>query len=384
MTARNGRAIPSDARPVNLALQGGGAHGAFTWGVLDRLLEDQRVVIEAISGTSAGAMNAVVLIDGLMRGGTEGAREKLREFWEAVGEASRFNLLQRGPLSILTQNWSLDLSLGYYLFDTITRSLSPYEFNPLNLNPLKDILERTVDFELVRSCDKLKLFISATNVETGRVRVFAREKLTADMVMASAALPILFQAVEIEGKHYWDGGYMGNPVLFPLTYVTSSRDILIVQINPIEREGVPKTAHEILNRINEISFNASLLHELRAFDLAKRMLAAHHLEGDESKEVHIHIIDGQEALASLGASSKLNPERAFLEHLFEVGRNAASEWLDRHYDSLGRRSSVDIRSLFQGDGYELDAEAMVTPRRPAARRFLSRAARYVQKALPRP
>jgi NTE family protein len=383
MTARNGRAIPSDARPVNLALQGGGAHGAFTWGVLDRLLEDQRVVLEAVSGTSAGAMNAVVMVDGLMRGGTEGARQKLREFWEAVGEASRFNLLQRGPLSVLTQNWSLDLSLGYYLFDTITRSLSPYEFNPLNLNPLKDILERTVDFDLVRSCDKLKLFISATNVETGRVRVFGGDTLTADMVMASAALPILFQAVEIDGKHYWDGGYMGNPVLFPLTHVKSSRDILIVQINPIEREGVPRTAHEILNRINEISFNASLLHELRAFDLVRRMLTAHHLKADDHREVFIHIIDGQEALAGLGASSKFNPERAFLEHLFEVGRKAATDWLDAHYESLGHESSVDIRHLFHGDGYDLEVEAVATPR-PAARRFLSRAARYALKALPRP
>ncbi len=385
MTARNGRAIPSDARPVNLALQGGGAHGAFTWGVLDRLLEDQRVVIEAISGTSAGAMNAVVLVDGLMRGGTEGAREQLRKFWEAVGEASRFNLLQRGPLSLFTQNWSLDLSLGYYLFDSITRSLSPYEFNPLNINPLKDILERTVDFELVRSCEKLKLFISATDVETGRVRVFGGETLTADMVMASAALPILFQAVEIDGKHYWDGGYMGNPVLFPLSYARKSHDILIVQINPIEREGVPKTAHEILNRINEISFNASLLHELRAIDFVRRMVSAHNLSPDQYQEMFIHIIDGQEALSALGASSKFNPERAFLEHLFDIGRKAATDWLDTHYDSLGRKSSVDIRRLFQGDGYDPEAEAMAIPQRPAAaRRFLSKAARYALKALPRP
>jgi NTE family protein len=230
------------------------------------------------------------------------------------------------------------------------------------------------------------------------VRVFAREKLTADMVMASATLPTLFQAVEIEGKHYWDGGYMGNPVLFPLTYVKDSRDILIVQINPIERAGVPKTAHEIINRINEISFNASLLHELRAIDFVRRMLSAHELDPQHYKEVFVHIIDGQEALSALGASSKLNAERAFLEHLFEIGRKAASEWLDTHYDSLGRESSVDIRRLFQGDGYDIAADAMsvppaaapgampttVTPQRPAARRFLSRAAQYARRALSRP
>jgi NTE family protein len=346
--------------------------------------KDQRVVIEAISGTSAGAMNAVVLVDGLMRGGTEGAREQLRKFWEAVGAASRFNLVQRGPLSFLTRNWSLDLSLGYYLFGTITRSFSPYEFNPLNINPLKDILDNLVDFDLVRSCEKLELFISATDVETGRVRVFARDKLTADMVLASAALPILFQAVEVDGRHYWDGGYMGNPVLFPFAYLQRSRDILIVQINPIEREGVPKTAQEILNRINEISFNASLLHELRAIDFVARMLAKSQLSPERYHEMLIHIIDRQEELAGLGASSKFNPERAFLEHLFDAGRKAADDWLNTNYASLGRKSTVDVRHLFQGDGYEMDVAALATRRPPAARRFLSRAAQYARKALPRP
>jgi NTE family protein len=351
MTAKNG-SVPAGAKPVNLALQGGGAHGAFTWGVLDWLLEDDRVVIEAISGTSAGALNAVVLVDGLMRGGPEGARQHLRQFWEAVGEATRFSLPLRSPLDFFMGNWSLDHSLGYQMFDTLTRNFSPYEFNPLNLNPLKNILEELVDFNLVRACDRLKLFISATNVETGRVRVFARDKLTPDMVMASAALPILFQAVEIEGKHYWDGGYMGNPVLYPFFYASPSRDIIIAQINPIERKGVPKTAREILSRIDEISFNSSLLQELRAVDFVRRMLAAGHLDPDEYREMFIHIIDGQHALADLGASSKFNPEQAFLDHLFALGRKAAGDWMAAHYESLGKESSADIRGLFQGDGYE--------------------------------
>jgi NTE family protein len=351
MTAKNG-SVPESARPVNLALQGGGAHGAFTWGVLDWLLEDDRVVIEAISGTSAGAMNAVVLVDGLMRGGPEGARQRLREFWEAVGAATRFNLPLRSPLDFFMGNWSLDHSPGYHMFDALTRSFSPYEFNPLNLNPLKDILEGLVDFDLVRSCEKLKLFVSATNVETGRVRVFARDRLTADMVMASAALPILFQAVEIGGKHYWDGGYMGNPVLYPFFRGSPSRDIIIAQINPVERKGVPKTAREILSRIDEISFNASLLQELRAVDFVRRMLAEKRLDPEGYREMFVHIIDGQQALADLGASSKFNPEQAFLEHLFAMGRKAAGDWMAVNYASLGQKSSVNIRDLFQGDGVE--------------------------------
>ena len=353
MTA-TGSPDAAGAKHINLALQGGGAHGAFTWGVLDRLLEDKRVAIEAISGTSAGALNAVVLVDGLMEGGPEGARRQLRQFWEAVSERSGFNMLARDPFSVFMRSWNLDQSLGYYLFDNITRNLSPYEFNPLNVNPLKQIVDELVDFERVRACERLKLFVSATNVETGHVRVFARDRLTVDMVMASAALPTLFQAVEIEGKFYWDGGYMGNPVLFPFFYASASRDILIVQINPIERKGAPKTARDILNRVNEISFNASLLNELRAVDFVRRMLKADRLSPDEYREMYIHIIDGAQPLAALGAQSKLNPERAFLERLFEMGRAAASTWLDTHYDALGVNSTVDLRRLFQGDGYELE------------------------------
>ncbi len=352
MTAGNADGKAGDVKPINLALQGGGAHGAFTWGVLDRFLEESRVQIEAISGTSAGAMNAVVLADGLMRGGPEGARQRLRKFWDDVGNAATMSPVQRGPFGILAGDWSLDTSLGYFFFDTFTRTLSPYDFNPLNINPLKDILEQTVDFELVRSCEHLRLFISATNVETGRVHVFDGKTLTADMVMASACLPTLFQAVEIDGQHYWDGGYMGNPVLFPFFYASRSNDILIVQINPIRREGIPKTAHEIMNRANEISFNASLLSELRSVDFVRRMLAEGHLDAKRYRAFNIHIIDLQHASSSIGAASKFNVERSFLEFLFGEGRRAASDWLETNYEAIGDHSTVDIRKMFQGDGYE--------------------------------
>lgn len=352
MTVKDDPAKAAGAKPINLALQGGGAHGAFTWGVLDRFLEDKRIAIEAISGTSAGAMNAVVMADGLMRGGPEAARERLKMFWDEVGDAAALSPIRRGPFNILSGDWSMDTSLGYLFFDAFTRNISPYDFNPLGLNPLRDIIERMVDFELVRSCASLQLFLSATNVETGRVRIFGAKELTADAVMASACLPNLFQAVEIDGQPYWDGGYTGNPALFPFFYASTSNDILIVQINPIRRKGVPRTAHEILNRINEISFNASLLSELRSVDFVRRMLDEGRLDPERYRALNIHIIAQHDAAASYGAASKMNVERAFLQHLFEIGRTAAGDWLDAHYDAVGVRSTVDLRRMFTGDGYE--------------------------------
>jgi len=335
---------------INLALQGGGSHGAFTWGVLDRLLEDGRIEIEAISGTSAGAMNAVVFADGLMRDGHDGARQSLFDFWQAVSNAARMSPIQRSPIDIFMGNWSLDCSPGYILSDLMSRLASPYELNPLNINPLKDLLEAAVDFDLVRSCNKTRVYVSATNVETGRVQVFNRTKLTCDMVMASACLPFLFQAVEIDGVPYWDGGYMGNPVLFPFYDATKTSDVVIVQINPIERKGAPRTAREIMNRVNEITFNGSLLKELRSLDFVRRLIDQNKLDPGEYRQMLVHIIEAQDELRPLGASSKVNAEWAFLCHLFDVGRNSADDWLAEHFDDLGIRSSVDTRAMFQGIG----------------------------------
>ena len=346
--SRNKRA--DNKKPVNLALQGGGAHGAFTWGVIDRLLEDGRIHIEAISGTSAGAMNAVVAADGLMRGGEEGARAALARFWKAVSDAGRMSPIQRGPLDVFMGNWSLDNSPSYVFFDLLNRVTSPYDVNPFGVNPLKAILEEVVDFELVRSCDKMKVLVSATNVETGRVKVFNRAELTCDMVMASACLPFMFHAVEIEGVPYWDGGYMGNPVLFPFYGECESDDIVIVQINPVERKGTPRSAREILNRVNEITFNSSLLKELRAIDFVKRLLEDGKLDPQDYRRLHIHLIESQERILPLGASSKLNAEWDFLQHLFEIGRETAGDWIEQSYDDLGQRSTADARTMFQGLG----------------------------------
>lgn len=339
-------------KTINLALQGGGSHGAFTWGVMDRLLEDERIHVEALSGTSAGAMNAVVFADGWMSEGRAGAKAALERFWRAVSKAGRASPLKRNPIDMWMGNWSLDHSPGYLFMDLLSRVMSPYDFNPFNTNPLLDLISETVNFERVRSCDQVKVFISATNVETGRVRVFRREELTPQMVMASACLPYLFRAVEVEGSHYWDGGYMGNPVLFPFFRHCASDDVVVVKINPVVRPGVPKTAREILNRVNEITFNGSLLREFRAIDFVGRLRDHGFLDAERYKHVLVHVI-GDEALLPLTASSKLNSEWAFLTHLKEIGRSAAQRWLDAHYEDLGHRSTVDLRGLYHDQGAEV-------------------------------
>jgi NTE family protein len=335
-------------RKINLALQGGGAHGAFTWGVLDRLLEDESIEFEAISGTSAGAMNAVVVADGLHRGGRAAARERLHEFWRAVSRASLASPVQRSFIDVLMGSYNLDHNPAVLMFEALQRVASPYALNPLNLNPLRDILEETVDFDNVCACDRMKVFVSATNVRTGRVQVFPPHELRPEMVMASACLPQLFQAVEIEGVPYWDGGFMGNPVLFPFFEHCESRDIVIVQINPVERPETPRSAREILNRVNEITFNSSLLRELRAIDFVQRLIEAGRLEDTHYRRLFVHRIDPDDEMLTLGASSKLNAEWRFLRHLFEIGRRCAENWLARHAGDLGLRSSVDLREMFDG------------------------------------
>ena len=348
-TARPKAAQSAKTAPklINLALQGGGAHGAFTWGVLDCLLEDGRIEIEAISGTSAGAMNAVVVADGLMKGGEEQARAALTDFWQSVSEAGRGSPIQRSPIDVFMGNWSLDSSPSYLFFDLLNRVASPYELNPLNINPLRELVEAQVDFKTVRACDRMKIFVSATNVETGRVKVFNREDLTADAVMASACLPFMFQAVEIDGVPYWDGGYMGNPVLFPFYRSCASSDVVIVQINPLLRQGTPRSAREILNRVNEITFNSSLMREFRAIDFVRRLIEDGKLDTTDYKQVLVHMVNGEEDIKPLGASSKLNAEWAFLTHLRDIGRATAAAWLDDNFDKLGRESTVDLRMLFQ-------------------------------------
>ncbi|MEL7454824.1 MAG: patatin-like phospholipase family protein [Pseudomonadota bacterium] len=349
------------SRRFNLGLQGGGSHGAFTWGVLDRILEDPRLIIDSITGASAGAMNAVVVAHGIATGGREEARADLRKFWTKVGTAAKTSPIQRSALAKWLGDWSLDWSPGYAAFDIMSRVASPYDINPTDINPLRDILSSVVSFEAVRACDQIGLYISATNVETGRVDVFEQKELTVDHVLASACLPTLFKAVEIEGVPYWDGGYMGNPPLFPLFDNAESDDVIIVQINPLSKPGAPKRARDILNRINEITFNASLLRELRAIDFVTRLLDDGRLEGTGYRRVLVHMIGDEETLGNFGASSKLNAEQAFLDLLFEKGYAAADNWIARHHKDIGRRSTINLRRMFSAGEDPLGIERIKRP-----------------------
>jgi NTE family protein len=332
---------------VNLALQGGGAHGAFTWGVLDRLLADERIVIEGISGTSAGAMNGVVLAHGVMVNGRDGARKALYDFWKAISEVALFSPFKRAPWEVLSEDWNLDDSPAYLAFDIMTRMFSPYQLNPWDINPLRDILTSLVDFDRVCDCEEIKLFVSATRVRDGQVEVFNRKRLTPDMVMASACIPYLYQAVEVDGEDYWDGGYMGNPVLFPFAYRCSCNDVIIVQVNPLECLQTPKSAREILNRLNEITFNSSLLQELWSIDFIGRLLDEGSLDASRYRKMLLHLISGEEELRAFNASSKMNPEWAFFTTLHDIGWRKSEAWLERHFDSLGRESTLDLGAMFK-------------------------------------
>jgi NTE family protein len=338
-----------DALLVDLALQGGGAHGAFTWGVLDRLLEDPRLRIEGISGTSAGAMNAAVLADGHAAGGPEGARTALESYWRRVSRAARFSPFQRSPLDLLMGRWTLDTSPVFLAFDLASRLFSPYDLNPAGLNPLREILSESIDFgRLVQS--PIRLFITATNVRTGRGRVFRNAELTPDVLLASGCLPLLFQAIEIDGEAYWDGGFAGNPTLTPLVRECSSSDTLLVQINPVERPGTPRAARDILNRLNEVSFNATMLKELRMIAILRQAALRRQAANPGDREIarwaamRIHRI-ASPAMTDLGYSSKLNAEWDFLSLLRDEGRRCADAFLQEHAKDLGHRSTFDLDAL---------------------------------------
>jgi NTE family protein len=340
----------SAVKTVNLALQGGGSHGAYTWGVLDALAEDARIEIAAISGASAGTMNAVVFASGMSEGGREAAREKLEAFWLSVSS--------EGSLSPLARRW-FDKALAAWgdfwpgsrwieaWTDAVSGILSPYEFNPLNVNPLRIHLEQVVDFERLRATDGLKLFIAATNVRTGRGEIFRRDILTVDHAMASACLPQLFQAVVINGEPYWDGGFAGNPPLWPLFYETQCRDAIIVQINPIERDETPRLLADIDNRVDEITFNASLLGELRAADFVARLIRRGLLTSNEYREERLHRIGGAGRLESFNAATKNDVSWPFLQQLRDLGRSDAKAWLAENFESIGVESTLDMDEALQ-------------------------------------
>ena len=337
----------SDRDPVlvDLALQGGGSHGAFTWGVLDRLLEEPWLRIDGISGTSAGAMNGAVLTAGFTAGGPEGAKAALDAFWKRVSHAARFSPIRRSPLDIMLGRWTLDTSPFYLAFDLSSRVFSPYDLTPRGNNPLRDVLADSVDFSLLARAP-IRLFVTATNVRTGRGRVFRNTDITPDVLLASACLPTLFQAIEIEGEPYWDGGYSGNPTITPLVRECKSQDTLLVAVNPVERPGTPRSAREILDRLNEVSFNATLLKELRMIALLRQVADPGSSEGAQWAHMRIHLI-ASSMLSTLGASSKFNAEWDFLCMLRDEGRRSAESFLSAHAGNVGKQSSIDLDVLLQ-------------------------------------
>jgi NTE family protein len=329
---------------INLALQGGGAHGAFGWGILDKFLEDGRIEIEGLSGTSAGSMNAVVYAYGKLKG-DDGARQALHNFWKAISDAGQKFAMPKMPWDFGGQK---DNPLQD-LMKSMMSVVSPYQINPMNYNPLREVLEQQVDFAELERSHITKLFLCATNVRTGKVKIFNTPEVSADVVLASACLPNVFQAVEIDGEHYWDGGYMGNPVLYPLFYHTDSRDVVILHINPIERPGPPKTAADIANRLNEITFNSSLIKELRAVYFVQKILDDGWIKDefrDRLKYVLIHSVRADNAMSDLSASSKMSSDWKFLTMLRDRGRALATEWLEHNFEHLGVRSTVDLKKEF--------------------------------------
>ncbi|MFO1135884.1 MAG: patatin-like phospholipase family protein [Rhodoblastus sp.] len=327
---------------INLALQGGGAHGAFTWGALDALLADGRLEVAGISGASAGAMNAVVLADGLREGGPEAARQQLKHFWRSVSLDGRLNAAQRSLFDAYLSAFD-PLKFSERLWQSASSFLSPYDFNPLDINPLRSVLTKLVDFDALRTSDDVKLFISATNVRTGRIKVFRRPELTADMVMASACLPTLFRAVEIDGVPYWDGGYSGNPPLFPFFSETDCLDVVLVQLDPIERPGTPDTAAEIMQRMNEITFNAPLIGEFRAIDFVARLIDDGRLKETRYKKIRMHLIEGGAALAAYTADTKMQADYDLFKRLFDLGRSAGEKFIADHYEAIGEQGTLELR-----------------------------------------
>jgi len=330
---------------VDLALQGGGSHGAFTWGVLDRLMDEPWLRIDGISGTSAGAMNAVVLAGGFAADGPAGAKSALSAFWRRVADSARFSPIRRSPFDVVLGRWTLDTSPFYLAFDLASRVFSPYDLKFAGANPLQRVLADSVDFaQVARS--PIRLFVTATNVHTGRGRVFRNAELTPDIVLASACLPTLFRAIEIDGQSYWDGGYAGNPTITPLVRESDSHDTLLVAVNPIERPETPRSAREILDRVNEVSFNATLLKELRMIALLRQVVDAGTSEGRKWAEMRMHLVTSK-VLADLGASSKFNAEWDFLCMLRDEGRRAAEAFLAANSQNIGKRSSMDLDVLLQ-------------------------------------
>lgn len=344
-SSRPSRRAARKARRIDLALQGGGSHGAFTWGVLDVLLEDGRLEIDGVSGTSAGAMNAAVMACGWAHGGKTGAREALSSFWQALGGVPGCWGALGPPASSPAWMFNRDQWPGFAMWESWLGQWSPYELNPLNFDPLRELVSAHVDVQSLRN-SPIKVFVTATSVRTGQPHVFSGDSLSVDALLASACLPQTAQTVVIDGEPYWDGGFSGNPALWPLIYGMQTDDVLLVQINPLVHEGIPRTAIEIADRLNELTFNASLVAEMRAIAFVQKLLRDKRVDPTRYKALRVHRVADEVGLAPFDASSKLNTDPRLLQTLFELGRAAAGRWLAQESDAVGLRSSLDVEAVF--------------------------------------
>lgn len=331
---------------LNLALQGGGAHGAFTWGVLDRLLQEKDLEIVGVSGTSAGAVNGACLVYGLTQGGNESAREILHEFWRKNSESQKHSLIQPTVWDKLASKGNIQYNPFFMAFSMASKYISPYQWNPLMKNPLRDLLLEVIDFSAIQNQQQYKLFLTATNIRTSKVRIFSNPEVTADAVCASACLPYLFQAVEIEGEYYWDGGYIGNPAMFPLFEHTKCRDLMLIQIDSIDFNKVPTQISEILDRATDISFNSSLMREMRAICFVTNIIEKGFDDNGRLIKTHMHYISTGDLMNQFNSSSKLNVDWDWLCFLRDNGRSKADAWIAENYEKIGMDSSCDINCIF--------------------------------------
>ncbi|MBB3219511.1 patatin-like phospholipase family protein [Pseudoduganella umbonata] len=336
-------------KTVSLALQGGGTYGAFTWGVLDRLLDEEHLVIDSLTGSSAGAINAVVMADGhAFGGGRRGAQAALRRFWTTLGKVSLMSPLQRSPVDRLTGRWVMDYTPAYHLMEMMGAIIGPVANLPVTINPLKQFLATMINFERVRGCEEFELFIGATNVRTGTGKIFTRKELDVQRLIASACLPTVFAGVEIDGEVYWDGSYVANPPLFPLLE-RPARDVIVVQINPINRSDLPRSQADIANRSNEIAFNIAFVREISSLYHIQHLAEEERAARVAASATRLHLISGLDTLVDSGISSKFNSELPFLESLHAQGVEAAETWLREHGRDLGHRTTLDPARIFAAD-----------------------------------
>ncbi|MDR2723581.1 MAG: patatin-like phospholipase family protein [Holosporaceae bacterium] len=335
------KTVTSDKKHISIAMQGGGAHGAFAWGVMDRLLEDDRIVVEGASGTSAGGMNSASLIEGLIKGGNGGARAKLNDYWREMSALSKkTSPYQLNPVDKMLKYYNLDRSFGYFFMGTLQQYFSPYQWNMENKNPFRDFVSDFFDYQAIRESKEKKIFLGATHVKTGKIKVFSNDQFCTDALLASACLPFLYQAVKVDGEYYWDGGYIANPAIFPLIYNCKARDIILIQLTKTHVAEIPHTATAITDRLKEITYNGCLVHEMRAIHLITKFIDSGIIKDPSVKRMNMHIIKNEDSFKGLNLSSALNTDWDFLQYLKEEGRKSADHWLKQNYDKIGSNTHV--------------------------------------------